>query len=265
MLTLRALTRTYPNGVNAPGGIDLTIGDGEIVVVVGGSGCGKSTLLRLIAGLDRPSSGSIILDERPITEPHPAVGVIFQEPRLLPWLSVADNIGFGLGDLPRPERQERIERALHRIGLPDYGRHWPRELSGGQAQRVAIARALVTQPKVLLLDEPFSALDAFTRASLQDALLALWAAQTPTLLLVTHDVQEAVTLADRIIVMQPRPGRIFAEIPVKLPRPRDRLSDDFFRIERKVLRALDGSLNRDTDRNRKQNTTDAATAAAMWW
>jgi len=265
MLTLNHLTRTYANGVQALGGIDLAIEQGEIVVVVGGSGCGKSTMLRLVAGLDRPTSGTISLDGATIDQPHPAVGVIFQEPRLLPWLSVADNIGFGLDTLPRAERQERVERALNRIGLPAYGRNWPRELSGGQAQRVAIARALVAQPKVLLLDEPFSALDAFTRASLQDALLSLWSAQMPTLLLVTHDVQEAVTLADRIIVMQPHPGRIFAEIPVKLPRPRDRLSDEFFRIERKVLRALDGSLNLDADKDRSTSSTDPATAAAMWW
>src|SRR5690606_9477949 len=143
---------------------------------------------------------------------------------------------------PKAERKERVERVLARIGLAGYGPRWPRELSGGQAQRVAIARALAAQPKVLLLDEPFSALDAFTRASLQDALLSLWTALKPTLLIVTHDVDEAVVLADRIVVMQPHPGRIFADIPVDLPRPRDRLSDGFVEAERKVLRALDGSL-----------------------
>ncbi|WP_342643100.1 ABC transporter ATP-binding protein [Rhodoligotrophos ferricapiens] len=265
MLTLTHLAKTYPNGTQALGGINLTVAAGEIVAVIGGSGCGKSTMLRLIAGLDHPTAGSVKVDDLVIDQPHPAVGVVFQEPRLLPWLSIADNIGFGITDLPRAEREQRVSRALTRIGLADYGRHWPRELSGGQAQRVAIARALVAQPKVLLLDEPFSALDAFTRLSLQDALLSLWAAQKPTLVLVTHDVQEAVALADRIIVMQPHPGRIFLDIPVDLPRPRDRLSDDFFRRERQVLRALDGSLTVDSDPAKADADNGQTNAAAMWW
>ncbi|WP_137387629.1 ABC transporter ATP-binding protein [Rhodoligotrophos defluvii] len=248
MLTIDTLSKIYPNGAHALGGVSLSVDAGEIVAVIGGSGCGKSTLLRLIAGLDKPSGGTVEVDGSVIEKPHPAVGMVFQEPRLLPWLTIARNIGFGLTDLPAAERDERVNRALARIGLAGYGAHWPRELSGGQAQRVAIARALVAQPKVLLLDEPFSALDAFTRLSLQDALLALWAAQRPTLLMVTHDVQEAVALADRIVVMQPHPGRIFTDIPVDLPRPRDRLSDEFFRRERMVLKALDGSLAVDSAR-----------------
>ncbi|MGY4449426.1 ABC-type nitrate/sulfonate/bicarbonate transport system ATPase subunit [Bradyrhizobium sp. i1.3.1] len=147
------------------------------------------------------------LDSEAINSPHAKIGIIFQEPRLLPWLSVADNIGFGLADLPATERREKVARALARVGLTDKAQAWPRELSGGQAQRVAIARALVPQPEVLLLDEPFSALDAFTRRDLQDHLLDLWADTRPTLILVTHDVDEAVVLADRVLVMRPRPGR----------------------------------------------------------
>ena len=150
-------------------------------MVVGGSGCGKSTLLRLISGLDRPSKAVITLDSMPITAPHEKIGIVFQEPRLLPWLTVANNVAFGLEDRPREERDGRVAQQLERVGLHDKSDVWPRELSGGQAQRVALARALVMRPEVLLLDEPFSALDAFTRADLQDHLLDLWADCRPTL------------------------------------------------------------------------------------
>ncbi len=171
-----------------------------------------------------PTAGHVTLDDDTIAAPHPKIGIIFQEPRLLPWLSVADNIAFGLAELPAGARRERVSHALARVGLADKAQAWPRELSGGQAQRVAIARALVPQPEVLLLDEPFSALDAFTRRDLQDHLLDLWADSRPTLVLVTHDVDEAVVLADRVLVMRPRPGRLFAEIVINLARPRDRKS-----------------------------------------
>ena len=173
MLTLDHVTKTYPNGVRALEGVSLDVAPGEIVAVVGGSGCGKSTMLRAIAGLDRPSQGAVKLDGETVTQPHEKIGVIFQEPRLLPWLSVADNVGFGIAHRPKDEREKRVARALERVGLSDKANVWPRELSGGQAQRVAIARALVPRPEVLLLDEPFSALDTFTRSDLQDHLLAL--------------------------------------------------------------------------------------------
>jgi sulfonate transport system ATP-binding protein len=218
MLSLQSVTKIYPNGVHALERFSAEIKQGEIVAVIGGSGCGKSTLLRAVAGLEPATSGTVTLDRVAITSPHAKIGIIFQEPRLLPWLSVADNIGFGLSELPAAERRARVARALERVGLADKARAWPRELSGGQAQRVAIARALVPQPEVLLLDEPFSALDAFTRADLQDHLLDLWADTRPTLLLVTHDVDEAVMLADRVLVMRPRPGRLFADIAVNLAR-----------------------------------------------
>ena len=179
MLALDRVGKIYPNGVNALARFSAEIAPGEIVAIIGGSGCGKSTLLRAIAGLDRATSGSVTLDNIAIAAPHEKIGIIFQEPRLLPWLSVADNIGFGLSGLPASERRERVARALDRVGLTDKASAWPRELSGGQAQRVAIARALVPQPEVLLLDEPFSALDAFTRRDLQDHLLDLWADTRP--------------------------------------------------------------------------------------
>jgi sulfonate transport system ATP-binding protein len=244
MLILEHIGKTYPNGVHALAGVTLDVGPGEIVAVIGGSGCGKSTLLRAIAGLDPASEGAVLLDGERVVRPHEKIGIVFQEPRLLPWLKVADNVGFGLGHRPKAERVQRVGEALKRVGLVDKAAVWPRELSGGQAQRVAIARALVPRPEVLLLDEPFSALDALTRADLQDHLLDLWADAKPTLVLVTHDVDEAVILADRVLVMRPRPGRISDDIVVDLPRPRDRRSAPFDVIKRRVLAALDRSLNR---------------------
>jgi sulfonate transport system ATP-binding protein len=244
VLSLDRVGKTYPNGVRALGGVSFEVGLGEIVAVIGGSGCGKSTLLRAMAGLDPASEGFIALDGEPIAAPHQKVGIIFQEPRLLPWLKVADNVGFGLGDRPKAERAERVAAALARVGLSEKATVWPRELSGGQAQRVAIARALVPRPEVLLLDEPFSALDAFTRAALQDHLLDLWTDAKPTLILVTHDVEEAIVLADRVMVMRGNPGHIFSEIEVDLPRPRDRQSAAFDFAKRRVLAALDRSLDR---------------------
>jgi len=242
MLLVETVDKVYPNRVQALDKISLRVKAGEIVAVVGGSGCGKSTLLRLIAGLDRPTQGRIRLDNDVIDAPHPGVGLVFQEPRLLPWLTVAQNIGFGLTDRTQEERDHLVQEVLRRVGLVDCANNWPRELSGGQAQRVAIARALAPRPKVLLLDEPFSSLDAFTRASLQEHVLDLWEAFRPTLLLVTHDVEEAAFLADRVLVMRPRPGRFVAEIELALSRPRDRYGVDVEASKRRILGALDRSL-----------------------
>jgi len=262
VLALNHLGKTYPNGVRALEGFTLTVAPGEIVAIVGGSGCGKSTLLRAVSGLDRPTTGSVMLDGTAILEPHEKIGIVFQEPRLLPWLNVARNVGFGLEDRPKPERAGRVKAQLDRVGLADKATVWPRELSGGQAQRVAIARAFVTRPEVLLLDEPFSALDAFTRADLQDHLLDVWADSEPTLIIVTHDVDEAIVLADRVIVMRSRPGRLYEEITTDLARPRDRQSAAFDFAKRRVLAALDRSLDRKvTD----DGETRTETGAAMWW
>jgi sulfonate transport system ATP-binding protein len=263
MLILDRVGKTYPNGVHALGGVSLQVELGEIVAVIGGSGCGKSTLLRAIGGLDPASEGTVMLDGERITAPHEKIGIIFQEPRLLPWLNVAGNVGFGLNDRPKPERNQRVAAALDRVGLAEKATVWPRELSGGQAQRVAIARALVPRPEVLLLDEPFSALDAFTRTDLQDHLLDLWADAKPTLILVTHDVEEAIVLADRILVMRPRPGRVFEEIGVDLPRPRDRQSAAFDFAKRRVLTALDRSLDRAATDAGPEPKAEAG--AALWW
>jgi len=263
MLSLERVGKTYPNGVHALDDITLGVVPGEIVVVIGGSGCGKSTLLRAISGLDTPTQGSVLLDCTKITTPHEQIGIIFQEPRLLPWLTVAGNVGFGIADRPKHERAERVAHALDRVGLSEKANMWPRELSGGQAQRVAIARALVPRPQVLLLDEPFSALDAFTRVDLQDHLLNLWAEFKPTLIMVTHDVEEAIALADRIVVMRPHPGRIADEIEIDLPRPRDRQSAAFDFAKRRVLTALDRSLDRAVGVEHAEQK--AAQGAAMWW
>lgn len=241
-LSLSHVSKTYPGGVHALDDISLNVEAGEIVAILGGSGCGKSTLLRLVAGLDEPTGGRIRLDGETITVPHPDIGFVFQEPRLLPWLTVAGNVGFGITHLPRGERETRIGEALQRVGLADSAGKWPRELSGGMQQRTSLARALVARPRLLLLDEPFSALDAMTRASLQDHLLDLWAYDRPTLVLVTHDIEEALVLADRVAVLSPRPGRVSALTQVPLARPRDRDAHGFEEAKRQLRRALDRSF-----------------------
>jgi sulfonate transport system ATP-binding protein len=263
MLVLDRVGKTYPNGVRALDGVSLEVAPGEILVVIGGSGCGKSTMLRAISGLDRPTQGRVVLDGAVITAPHEKIGIVFQEPRLLPWLRVADNVGFGLGQYPGAERRTRVARALDRVGRTEKARVWPRELSGGQAQRVAIARAMVPRPQVLLLDEPFSALDAFTRADLQDHLLDMWADFKPTLVMVTHDVEEAIVMSDRIMVMRPRPGRVYEQIHCELPRPRDRQSAAFDFVKRRVLAALDRSLDRAVITD--DGETRAAAGGGLWW
>jgi sulfonate transport system ATP-binding protein len=220
-LLVRELRKRYGD-LPVLGGIDLEIAPGEIVAVVGPSGCGKSTLLRLAAGLDTRYHGEIRVGDELVCGPHPAVGLVFQEPRLFPWLDVQSNVAFGLRQRDAAHQQERVREALDAVDLSAFASALPKELSGGMAQRVALARSLVTEPQVLLLDEPFSALDAFTRMRLQDHLLAAWARYRPTLVLVTHDLDEAVYLADRVFVLGERPGRVIDVIPVLPPRPRDR-------------------------------------------
>jgi len=233
-LTVDKLQKSFGSlGVLA--GISARIEPGEIVSLVGPSGCGKSTLLRLIAGLDRPDSGSLHLDGQAITGPSPRVGVIFQEPRLLPWLTVAQNVAFGL---PRGKPNERVAALLRAVGLEEFAGALPRELSGGMAQRVAIARALATRPEVLLLDEPFSSVDAFTRMHLQDLLLAIWRQEGATMLLVTHEIDEALYLSDRILVLSARPARRRVEVAVDVARPRDRRSPQLARLKAGVLTEL---------------------------
>jgi sulfonate transport system ATP-binding protein len=239
MLEIAGLGKRFANGVAALDGIDLSIERGGIVGLVGTSGCGKSTLLRLVAGLDRPSAGGILLDGEPVRGPRPEVGIVFQEPRLMPWLDVTGNVRFGLDGLPRTTQDELAAAALAKVGLTRFATALPRELSGGMAQRVALARALVTQPQVLLLDEPFSALDAFIRLRLQEELLRLWSIDRPTLLFVTHDIDEALALADRVIVLRGHPGRLHRDYRIELPRPRRRTEPAFQRWKERLLDDLD--------------------------
>lgn len=239
MLQLDHIGKQFSTGVVALQDISLHLQAGEIVTLVGASGCGKSTLLRLVAGLEHPSTGRVLLQGAPLTGPSPAVGVIFQEPRLMPWLTVRENVRFGLAQLPAAEQAARTDAVLVRVGLSAFAEALPRQLSGGMAQRVAIARALVTQPTLLLLDEPFSALDPFTKASMHAHLLDIWADTRPTLLLVTHDVEEALVLSDRVVVLHGHPGRLSQTLTVDLPRPRRRTSPEFQAWKQRILDALE--------------------------
>ena len=239
MLEIVDLAKRFANGVTALGPLDLFVGRGEIVGVVGTSGCGKSTLLRIIGGLEPATAGSVRIDGEPVRGPRPEIGIVFQEPRLMPWLTVAGNVTFGLDGVPRARREALADAALAKVGLTRFAGALPRELSGGMAQRVALARALVTAPEILLLDEPFSALDAFTRIRLQDELLRLWAIDRPTLLFVTHDIDEALALADRVIVLRGHPGRIRRDDRIDLPRPRHRTEPAFQRWKQALFDDLD--------------------------
>jgi len=239
MLEIVDLAKRFANGVTALGPLDLFVGRGEIVGVVGTSGCGKSTLLRIIGGLEPATGGTVRIDGEGVRGPRPETGIVFQEPRLMPWLTVAGNVTFGLDGLPRAKRRALADAALAKVGLTRFAQALPRELSGGMAQRVALARALVTEPEILLLDEPFSALDAFTRIRLQDELLRLWAIDRPTLLFVTHDIDEALALADRVIVLRGHPGRIRRDDRIDLPRPRRRTEPTFQRWKQALFDDLD--------------------------
>lgn len=206
----------------------------EFVAIVGGSGCGKSTLLKIIAGLLRDFSGKVELDGKAVEGPGRDRGFVFQEPRLMPWLTVAQNVAFGLVD--RSKHDGTVLHYLKLVGLNKFAKAYPNQLSGGMAQRCAIARALINQPEILLLDEPFGALDAMTKIYLQEELLKIHQSSGSTMIMVTHDIEEAVYLADRIIVMTPRPGRIREIINVAEPRPRDRSHPEFVEIKKHIFR-----------------------------
>jgi NitT/TauT family transport system ATP-binding protein len=201
---------------------NLAVADNDFVTILGPSGCGKSTLLRLIAGLDQPSTGRIVLDGARVSEPGADRGMVFQSYTLFPWLTVADNVAFGLREkgVAREERSAVVREWLGRIGLTGFEHHYPKQLSGGMQQRTAIARALANDPAILLLDEPFGALDNQTRALMQELLLGIWERERKTVLFVTHDIEEAIFLASRVVVMTARPGRIKADVAIDLPHPR---------------------------------------------
>ena len=229
MIELNSVAMRYPTGLLAVDGIEMSIATHEIVALIGPSGCGKSTLLRLVAGLERPTAGHISVAGHQVQGPDRSVGIVFQQPRLMPWLTMEKNVAFGLEDANGSSAE--VSEVIARVGLSDFAGSLPRELSGGMAQRVAIARALVTKPPVLLLDEPFSALDAFTRIDLQSHLLDVWGWYRPTTLLVTHDIDEALVLADRVVVLGGSPGTIQADIEVDLSRPRSRTDPSFHRLQ----------------------------------
>lgn len=219
--------------------ISFSVAAGELVSLIGPSGCGKSTILRLIAGLDTADSGELLIGSEPITDPNAERGLVFQDPNLFPWLTVRRNIEAGLvarGVLR--EKQSEVDEFMRLVGLETFANVYPHHLSGGMAQRAALARALVNHPKVLLLDEPLGALDAFTRMQMQDEVLRLWQARQTTILLVTHDIDEAIYMSDRIIIMTQRPGRIEQMIPVPFERPRNRSSRGFLQLRSDILEHL---------------------------
>jgi sulfonate transport system ATP-binding protein len=223
----------------ALGGLSFSIAAGELVSLVGPSGCGKSTLLRLIAGLDIPDSGELLVANKKIVAPSAERGLVFQDPNLFPWLTVRRNIEAGLvarGILH--EKKSEVREFMRLVSLEAFANSYPHHLSGGMAQRVALARALINHPKVLLLDEPLGALDAFTRMRMQDEVLRLWENRRTTMLLVTHDIDEAIYMSDRILIMTAAPGRIDREIDINVARPRDRTGDSFLRFRSEILEHL---------------------------
>jgi ABC-type nitrate/sulfonate/bicarbonate transport system ATPase subunit len=228
------------------GDFTLDIRRNEIVVVLGPSGCGKSTLLNLIAGFDRPTSGTILLEGQPVTKPGPDRGVVFQDYALFPWLTVKQNVQFGLKErgLPRAERSKQAQEYLELVGLEGFESRWTHELSGGMRQRVALARVFAIHPKILLMDEPFAALDAQTRTLLQRELLRVWEHDKRTVLFVTHSVDEAVFLAHRIVVMTARPGTIKEVIEVDLPFPHDPTDEAFNVLRRRVTVSIEEEVGK---------------------
>ena len=220
--------------------INLTIGQGEFICIIGASGCGKSTLLRIIAGFETLTEGELDVMGKSIAGPGPDRGMVFQDYALFPWMSVAQNISYGprMAKRPKAEIDATVTRYLDMVGLTKFAARYPHELSGGMKQRVAIARVLANDPAVVLMDEPFGALDAITRNGLQESLLHIWEAARKTILFITHSVDEAVYLADRVIVLSPHPGRLKMEIPIDLPRPRDIASTEFNRYKRDMLDAI---------------------------
>ena len=236
-------------GVAALQDITATVPEGQFLCLLGPSGCGKSTLLNAIAGFTPLTSGRITIGGAPVTEPGPDRGMVFQEYALFPWMSVEDNVRFGLDikGVPREEARATVDRITATLGLSDFRKRFPKDLSGGMRQRVAIARILALDPPVMLMDEPFGALDALTRRTLQDELLRIWAEYRKTVVFVTHSIEEAIYLADRILVMTYRPGRIKRDVTVDMPRPRDTASADFNAIKRELAGLVMAEQQRFTD------------------
>jgi len=243
ILDIRGVGKTYElNGqkIEALRDANLVVRKGEFVCLIGASGCGKSTLLRIVAGFEPPSAGQALMWDKPVGGPAPDRGMVFQDYGLFPWLSVRENIGFGPSSRGRPksEVQDTVEHFVSMIGLTRFADAYPHQLSGGMKQRVAIARVLANEAEIVLMDEPFGALDAMTRERLQDELLDIWQRTKLTVLFVTHSIEEAIFLADRVVVMEPGPGRIASEHRIELPRPRDVSSPEFNVVRRELSARL---------------------------
>lgn len=237
---IRGLSKSFAlNGgrLNVLRGVNLTLAGGASLAIVGPSGCGKTTLLRVLAGLERPDSGEVLIDGAAVLGPGRERAVIFQEPRLLPWLTVVDNVAFGLmtQGKPKAEARQRASRYLRLVGLAEFETALPRQLSGGMAQRVGIARALTVQPEILLLDEPLGALDAMTKLVLQEELCRIWAEEKVTMILVTHDLEEAIFLADQVLILPKEKGAPIRLIENDLPRPRGRSAPDFVASRKRLM------------------------------
>ena len=233
---------TNPDGdpVVALNDVSVTIRPGEFITLIGPSGCGKTTFLRLVSGLDKATSGEITLDGEAIVKASYERGLVFQDPTLFPWLNIKENVAYGLRARGvYKDKKDEVGEFLRLVGLQGFEKSYPHQLSGGMAQRAALARALVNHPKVLLLDEPFGALDAFTRMNMQDELLKIWKDRKTTMIMVTHDVDEAIYLSDRIVVMSARPAKVEGIIEVNISRPRGRDIPEFLNLRTKILQILD--------------------------
>ena len=239
-IRIAGVSKSFGSGAPALGGIDLDVAEREFVCLLGPSGCGKSTLLNIVAGFLQPTTGRILVDGVPVTAPGADRGVVFQEYVLFPWLTVAGNVEFGLKlkGMPRDGRERTVTRYLELVGLAAHAAKFPVQLSGGMKQRVAIARALANSPAVILMDEPFGALDAQTRETLQDELSRIQRVEHKTVVFVTHSIREAVYLADRVVVMTSAPGRIKEIFPIKLPEVRDRFATEFTHYEAEITRVV---------------------------
>ncbi len=250
-ITLNQVSHAFPldgQSLAVLDNVSLQVNAGEFVALLGPSGCGKSTLLRLVAGLDQPTQGEILEDRQPLTAPHPSRVVVFQDPTLYPWRRVWRNVAIGLQTQGRltPEGRARIDLTLEKVGLSQFANAWPHQLSGGMAQRAALARALVNHPRLLILDEPLGKLDSLTRIRMQHELVELWRERRFTALMVTHDVEEALLMANRVVVFSPRPARMTETISVDLPYPRRRNDPRLIALRSKVL-ALLGTEASDVD------------------
>ena len=241
-LELKNLCKTYADGVEgetveALKDINLAVKSGEFLSVIGPSGCGKTTMLRVISGLEEPSSGDVLINGERLIEPWLQVGFVFQEYALFPWRTVSENIEFGLElkDIPRKERRERALSYIYKFGMKGFEDKYPKELSGGMKQRVAIARTLINDPAIILMDEPFGSLDSQTRNVLQEFLFDVWQSSQKTVIFVTHNIDEAVFLSQRIVGFSKRPGSIKSSIEIDIPKPRDRTSPEFNRYRKEIL------------------------------